>query len=215
MPLHVRATARLVASVRGIFLPPSTHRRYTMRGVSPRKWRRTLERCSSSPASDSSLTPACRSTRSIICWRIEPTNPSDRDRILELERELLGGLEEGAFVTPSFRIDCASQVHLGRNVFFIHSLTMMSLGGITVEDGVMVGPGAGFFTVNHEPGNIRTVMAKGILVKRDAWIGARASILPGVTIGEGAIVGTGAVVTRDVPDGAVVAGVPAKAIRRG
>lgn len=58
-------------------------------------------------------------------------------------------------------------------------------------------------------------MAKGILVKRDAWIGARASILPGVTIGEGAIVGTGAVVTRDVPDGAVVAGVPAKAIRRG
>ncbi|MCH3942300.1 MAG: DapH/DapD/GlmU-related protein [Atopobiaceae bacterium] len=148
-----------------------------------------------------------------ICWEVAQTNPLERGRILELEGELFGGLEEGTFVTPSFRIDCASQVHLGRNVFFNHSLTMMSLGGITVEDGVMVGPGAGFFTVNHEPGNIRTVMTKGILVKRDAWIGARASILPGVTVGEGAIVGTGAVVTKDVPDGAVVAGVPAKVIR--
>ncbi len=71
----------------------------------------------------------------------------------------------------------------------------------------------GLFTVNHEPENIRVIMTKKIHIKKNAWIGARANILPGVTIGENAIVGTGAVVTKDVPDYAVVGGVPAKVIK--
>ena len=71
----------------------------------------------------------------------------------------------------------------------------------------------GLFTVNHEPKNIRTIMTKEIRIKKNAWIGARVSILPGVTIGENAIVGTGSVVTKDVPDNAVVVGVPAKIVK--
>ena len=67
--------------------------------------------------------------------------------------------------------------------------------------------------VNHEPKNIRTIMTKEIRIKKNAWIGARVSILPGVTIGENAIVGTGSVVTKDVPDNAVVVGVPAKIVK--
>ena len=84
---------------------------------------------------------------------------------------------------------------------------------ITLEDGVMLGPEVALLTVNHEPKNIRTIMTKEIRIRKNAWIGARVSILPGVTIGENAIVGTGSIVTKDVPDNAVVVGNPARIVK--
>jgi acetyltransferase-like isoleucine patch superfamily enzyme len=90
---------------------------------------------------------------------------------------------------------------------------MMSLGGIEMEDGVMIGPECGLFTVNHEPKNIRTVMTKPIHIKKDVRLGARVSILSGVTIGENAIIGTGSVVTKDLPDHSIAVGNPAQAVK--
>ena len=148
-----------------------------------------------------------------LCWKINSTNPNDRDGIITLERELFGGLPEGTFITPPFQVDVACCLRLGRNVFANHGLTVMSIGTITIEDGVMLGPEVGLFTVNHEPHNIRVIMTKEIHIKKNAWIGARVNILPGVTIGENAIVGTGSVVTKDVPDNCVVVGVPAEIIK--
>lgn len=149
-----------------------------------------------------------------LCWRITQTNPDDRDSIITLERELFCGvLPEGTFITPPFQIDCACCVRLGKNVFANHGLTMMSIGTIIIDNGVMLGPEVGLFTVNHEPQNIRTIMTKSIHLKRNAWIGARVSILPGVTVGENAIVGTGSVVTHDVPDNCMAVGVPARIVK--
>ena len=149
-----------------------------------------------------------------LCWKINNTDPNDRDAIITLERELFNGnLPEGSFLTPPFQVDCACCVHMGKNVFANHGLTVMSIGSIIIEDGVMFGPEVGLFTVNHEPKNIRVIMTKEIHIKRNAWIGARVNILPGVTIGENAIVGTGSVVTKDVPDNCVVVGVPAKLVK--
>lgn len=73
-----------------------------------------------------------------------------------------------------------------------------------------MGPEVGLFTVNHEPQNIRSIYTGEITIKKNAWIGARANIMPGVTIGEGTIVASGAVVTHDVESHTLVAGVPAK-----
>ena len=149
-----------------------------------------------------------------ICHAINATDPDEQEKIVALEKELFDGdLPENTFLTPPIQIDCAKCLHLGRNVFSNHGLTVMSVGTITIEDGVMLGPEVGLFTVNHEPKNIRTIMTKEIHIKKNAWIGARVSILPGVTIGENAIVGTGSVVTKDVPDNAVVIGVPAKIVK--
>ncbi|MBQ7221159.1 MAG: hypothetical protein IJS28_09280 [Synergistaceae bacterium] len=148
-----------------------------------------------------------------LCWKINQTDPYDRESIITLERELLGGLPEGTFLTPPFQIDIACCMKLGRNVFANHGLTAMSIGTIIVEDGVMFGPEVGLFTVNHEPHNIRVIMTKEIHIKRNAWIGARVNILPSVTIGENAIIGTGSVVTHDVPDNCVAVGVPAKIVK--
>lgn len=149
-----------------------------------------------------------------LCQQINQCDTRDREAIQRKEKELLDGrLEEGTYLTPPLQIDCGNRVFLGKNVFANHNLTIMSLGTVTIEDGVMLGPEVGIFTVNHEPKNIRTVMTKEIHIKKNAWIGAGASILPGVTIGENAIVGTGSVVTKDVPDNAVVVGVPAKVVK--
>lgn len=150
-----------------------------------------------------------------INFQINQTDPTKIDKIEKLERELLiSGLPEGSFLTPPFQIDCASRLFLGKNVFANHDLTMMSLGSITIDDGVMMGPEVALLTVNHEPKNIRVVKAAEIHIKKNAWIGARAIVLPGVTIGENAIVGSGAVVTKDVPDNAVVVGNRARIIKK-
>lgn len=149
-----------------------------------------------------------------LCFEINNTQPKDKERIMKLENELLGGqMTDGNFFTPPFQIDVANCVHLGKHVFANHGLTMMSVGTITIEDGVMLGPEVALLTVNHEPMNIRVIMTKEIRIKKNAWIGARVNILPGVTIGENAVVGTGSIVTKDVPDGAVVVGNPARIVK--
>lgn len=150
-----------------------------------------------------------------LCQQINLTDIRDKEEIRRKEKELLGGrLEEGTYLTPPLQIDCGCRVSLGRNVFANHNLTIMSLGTVTIEDGVMLGPEVGIFTVNHEPRNIRTVMTKEIRIKKNAWIGARVSILPGVTIGENAIIGTGSIVTKDIPDNCVALGNPARVIKK-
>lgn len=149
-----------------------------------------------------------------INFEINHTDPTDKEQINQLEHELLtSGLPEGSFLTPPFQVDCASRLFLGKDVFANHGLTVMSLGTITIDDGVMMGPEVALLTVNHEPNNIRVVKTAEVHIKKNAWLGARAIILPGVTIGENAIVGSGAVVTKDVPDNAVVVGSPARVIK--
>ena len=149
-----------------------------------------------------------------ICWEINSSDPADAEKILKLERELFNNnLPEKSFFTPPFQIDCACRMFVGENVFANHGLTVMSVGTVTIEDGVMLGPEVGIFTVNHEPKNIRVIFTKGIVIKKNAWIGARVNILPGVTIGENAIIGTGSVVTKDIPDNAVAVGNPARVVK--
>jgi len=89
------------------------------------------------------------------------------------------------------------------------------MGGITIEDDVLVGPKVSLITENHptDPSDRKTLTLKPILIKRNAWIGAGAIILPGVTIGENAIVAAGAVVSKDVADNTIVGGIPAKYLK--
>ena len=89
------------------------------------------------------------------------------------------------------------------------------MGGITIEDDVLIGPKVNLITENHplNPNDRKSLICKPIVVKRNAWIGAAVTILPGVTIGENSVVAAGAVVTADVPPNTIVGGVPAKFIR--
>ena len=89
------------------------------------------------------------------------------------------------------------------------------MGGITIEDNVLIGPKVNLITENHplNPNDRKSLICKPIAIKRNAWIGAAATILPGVTVGENAVVAAGAVVTTDVPPNTIVGGVPAKFIK--
>lgn len=119
-----------------------------------------------------------------------------------------------AIFTPIY-INYGKNLKIGKNVFINFNCTFLDLGGITIEDDVLIGPKVSLITENHplNPEQRQGLICNPILIKKNAWIGANATILPGVTIGENAIVAAGAVVSKDVPDNAIVGGIPAKMIK--
>ena len=148
-----------------------------------------------------------------ICHKINTCDPTP-DAVRPLEEELFAGkLDATSYLMPPLQIDFACQMHIGRNVFINHSLTCMAAGGITIEEGVMIGPHVKILTDNHDFHNRMVLRCKPVHIGRQAWIGAAAIILPGVSIGENAIVAAGAVVTNDVAPNTIVGGNPAKFIK--
>lgn len=141
---------------------------------------------------------------------------TDVDQIRERLSEIIGShLDESTTVFAPFYTNFGRFTQIGKNVFVNHACSFLDMGGITIEDHVLLGPRVNLITENHplEPATRRSLIAKPIVVKRNAWIGAGATILPGVTIGENAVVAAGAVVSKDVPANTVVGGVPAKHIK--
>ena len=148
-----------------------------------------------------------------ICFHINTTEP-DMEKIRPLEETLFeGGLDATSYIMPPMQIDFGCQMKIGKNVFVNHSLTCMAAGGITIEDGVMIGPNVRIVTDNHDFENRMVLRCKPVHIGRNAWIGVGAIILPGVTIGENAVVAAGAVVTKDVAPNTIVGGNPAKFIK--
>ena len=89
----------------------------------------------------------------------------------------------------------------------------MARGGITIEDDVQIAANVQLISNNHDPYDRQVLTCKPVLIKKGAWIGAGASIMPGICVGKHAIVGAASVVTHDVPDYAVAVGNPAKVIK--
>jgi acetyltransferase-like isoleucine patch superfamily enzyme len=130
--------------------------------------------------------------------------------------EIVGAkIDESTTVFPPFHTNFGRFIQLGRNVFINHACSFLDLGGITIEDDVMIGPRVNITSENHpvETARRKTLVPGAVVIKRNAWIGAGVTILPGVTVGENAVVAAGAVVTKDVPQNTVAAGVPAKVMK--
>lgn len=130
--------------------------------------------------------------------------------------EIIGAeIDASTTIFPPFYTNFGRFISLGKNVFINHACSFLDIGGITIEDEVQIGPRVNLTSENHplDPLDRKTLLLSPILIKRNAWIGAGATILPGVTVGENAVVAAGAVVNRDVPPNAVVAGVPAKVVK--
>ncbi|QDA60342.1 sugar O-acetyltransferase [Hymenobacter jejuensis] len=154
---------------------------------------------------------AIRITSELNAMRVD-----DNEQVNRVFSELINKpVDDTFFMIPPFYTDFGHNIHIGKNVFVNHACTFMDRGGIVLEDNVLVGPKVNLITSNHptEPGQRRSTISKPIIVKRGAWLGANATVMPGVTIGENAIVGAGAVVTKDVPANSIVAGVPARVVK--
>jgi acetyltransferase-like isoleucine patch superfamily enzyme len=146
---------------------------------------------------------------------IQMNNSSDPDETIELLSRILDKeLQNLAVFTPLY-INYGKNIHIGKNVFINFDCTFLALGGIIIEDDVLIGPKVSLITENHplNPQERKGLTGKSIHIKENAWIGANATILPGVTIGKNAVVAAGAVVSKDVPDNTVVGGIPAKLIK--
>ena len=144
------------------------------------------------------------------------TTATDVDQVRKRLSDIIGTeVDASTAVFPPFYTNFGRFIRLGKNVFINHNCSFLDIGGITIEDDVQIGPSVNLTSENHplDPGDRKTVLPRPILIKRNAWIGAGATILPGVTVGENAIVAAGAVVSRDVPANTVVAGVPAKVVK--
>lgn len=139
------------------------------------------------------------------------------DEVRALLSEVIGApVDESTTVFPPFHTNYGRNIELGRRVFINHACSFLDLGGICIEDDVMIGPRVNITSENH-PVDIATrkTLVPGLVrIKRNAWIGAGATILPGVTVGENAVVAAGAVVHQDVPVNTVFGGVPAKLIKK-
>lgn len=148
-----------------------------------------------------------------LCAKANATLPDDPSYMKYLE-ELFGrDLSDVRILTP-FICDFGNRVKFGKGVFINHSAILSASGCIEFEDGVMVAPGVRIATINHDMNERHTTYTYGkVTIKKNAWLGMNVTICPGVTVGRYAVVAAGAVVTKDVPDYAVVGGVPAKVIR--
>lgn len=134
----------------------------------------------------------------------------------DLFAEVIGcKLDDTTLVYPPFYTNHGKNITLGKGVFINHACSMLDLGGIDIHDEVMIGPRVNITSENHpvSPAERKTLVPGRVTIKKNAWIGAGATILPGVTIGKHAVVAAGAVVTQDVPDNTVVGGVPAKVLK--
>lgn len=125
-------------------------------------------------------------------------------------------IDDTVTVMLPFHTDFGKHITLGKHVFINRNAMFVDLGGITLDDHVLIGPRVNLITVNHliDPPNRRGLLTKPIHIKKNAWIGAAATVLPGVTIGENSVVAAGAIVTKDVPDNVIVVGSPAKIIKK-
>ena len=135
-------------------------------------------------------------------------------------RDLLGRItgseiDESSAMFPPFYINYGRHTRIGKNVFINFDCVFLDFGGITIEDGVFIAPKVSLLTEGHplSPEKRHSLTVGPIHIKRNAWIGASATIMQGVTVGENAVVAAGAVVGKDVPNNTVVGGIPAKVIK--
>ena len=138
------------------------------------------------------------------------------EELRALFSELIGQqVDEKFALFPPFYADYGQNITVGKNVFINSGCCFQDQGGIEIGDNTLIGQQVVLATLNHDflPENRANMSPAPIKIGKDVWIGAHATILSGVTIGNGAIVAAGAVVTKDVPANTVVGGVPAKIIK--
>ncbi len=147
---------------------------------------------------------------------VQMNNATEPGEIRDLLSQITGTeIDESVAVFTPLYINYGKHTKIGKNVFINFDCVFLDLGGITIEDNVLIAPKVSLLSEGH-PTSIEdrhSLIPKPIHIKKSAWIGANATILQGVTIGENAVVASGSVVSKDVPDNTIVGGIPAKIIK--
>lgn len=146
-------------------------------------------------------------------FKLGQVMPGSSEYMALLQDFFGNNLGEGSFIAPSIHGAALENLKIGKNCFINSNFLAMARGGITIDDNVQIAANTSVISNNHDLYERAVLLCKPVHIKHDAWIGANVTILPGVEIGAYAVVGAGAVVTKDVADYAVVVGNPAKVIK--
>lgn len=124
-------------------------------------------------------------------------------------------VDESFVLFPPFYTDCGINIDIGNNVFINSGCCFQDQGGIEIGDGTLIGQQVVIATLNHceHPEQRADMVPKAVHIGKNVWIGAKATILPGVSVGDNSIIGACAVVTKDVPANSIVVGNPARVKR--
>ena len=135
-------------------------------------------------------------------------------------RELFSKLTESEIdetfgLFPPFYTDCGKNIKIGKNVFINACCRFQDQGGIDIGDGSLIGHNTTIATLNHDfnPAKRQNLTPRPVKIGKNVWIGSDCTILPGVEIGDGVIIGAGSVVTKSVPKNTIAVGNPARVIK--
>ncbi len=147
-----------------------------------------------------------------LVFRLNHTMPMTEEYD-NLVREIFPSMGEGSRIMTPLTAVRPHMVNIGKRVIIMNGCLMMSAGGITIEDDAQIAANVQLISNNHDLKERMVITCKPVHICRRVWIGAGATILPGVTIGENSVVGAGSVVTHDVEPNTIVAGNPARVIK--
>lgn len=154
----------------------------------------------------------------LLFQEINQLNEEHKERRNELFYELFGEAGDNLVIEPPFYCDFGYNIHLGHQVYINFNCCILDVREVTIGNNAFLGPNVQIYAATH-PLDAKTrakqlEYAKPVTIGDDVWIGGGAIICPGITIGNGVVVGAGAVVTKDVPDHVVVAGNPARILKK-
>ena len=153
----------------------------------------------------------------LLCQEYNNIKYDDVENRTKILKQILGKTKEKFFLEQPFICDYGYNIEIGENFYSNHNLTILDCAKVVFGNNVLIGPNCSFYTAEH-PLDAKTrskglESAKPVKIGDNVWIGGGVTILSGVTIGNNVVIGAGAVVTKDIPDNSVVAGVPAKVIK--
>lgn len=145
---------------------------------------------------------------------LRPSQLEERNKILT---ELLGATSKEFFIEPPFRCDYGYNIEIGNNFYSNYNLIILDCAKVTIGDNAFIGPNVSIYTAGHpihyKPRNEEYEYAFPVSIGDNVWIGGNVIINPGVSIGNNSVIGSGSVVTKDIPDNVIAVGNPCKVIK--
>lgn len=152
-----------------------------------------------------------------LCFKLNTTKPSEKQKRLKLIKQIFGKTGEKVWIEPVFFCDYGYNIEVGENFYMNHNCTILDCAKVTFGDNVLVGPNCNFYTPIHpldaKTRNSEIEKAEAIRVGNNVWFGGSVTVLPGVTIGDNAVIGAGSVVVKDIPANMLAVGNPCTPIK--